>query len=122
MRSVRLGCIAVAVVALGAFMAGSAGAAPKAPPTGTITADCSDGHHYDIVTSGGGNSNWTPAFVGHQVFVPIAFGEFIGEATGPDGTFPIDDPPVAQNANKGGTNARLFCSYHIENTDGPFHF
>jgi hypothetical protein len=111
-----------AFVALTAFTAGAAGAAPKPQPTGSVSADCSDGQHYDVVTAGGGNSNWTPAFVGHGVFVPIAFGEFIGVASGPDGTFPIDDPPRVQNEGKGGSNARLFCTYHIENDDGDFHF
>jgi hypothetical protein len=123
MRVVKLACVVIASAGLAVFTAaGSAGAAPKPQPTGSVTADCSDGHHYDVVTAGGGNSNWTPAFLGHQVLVPIAFGEFIGSFTGPDGTFPIDQPATVQNAGKGGTNAQLFCTYHIDNTDGTFHF
>ena len=97
-----------------------AGAAPKAEPGLTITVTCGD-QTFDVVTPRG-SGQWTPAFANGNVYVPVAFGEFHGTSTGPDGTFEFTDPALTQNANKGGTHARLDCSYTVTGVDGPFTF
>jgi len=113
-----------AVLAAAALVPAAAGAAPKPDPNLSITLNC-PGTALDgpVVTAGGGNSTWTPAFRGSKVvLVPVAFGAFTGTATGPDGSFPINDPPIAQGANKGGNHPLISCTYHIVGTDGPFSF
>jgi hypothetical protein len=90
----------------------AASAAPKGDPDETITVDC-PGTSFDGQVVTASNSMWTPAFQGRGVFLPVAFGPFSGTFTSDEGTFSFTDPPVVQNANKGGANARMECSYTI---------
>jgi hypothetical protein len=119
MRHLKLLGVAAVMAATVIIGTGTAGAAPKPDPYTTITVTCAGiAEPFTVTTAGGGNSNWTPAFVGHATYVPISFGAFSG--TGPDG--PFVDPARTQNANKGGSNARLDCTYTIDTPPGPFHF
>ena len=95
----------------------SASAAPSDSST-SIVIDCPGTANDGPVTANPGNGNWTPVFRDHTVFIPVAFGAFTGTFITTDGeVFPISDPPVVQNANKGGSNPRLTCSYTIVGTD-----
>jgi hypothetical protein len=95
----------------------AASAAPKADPNLSITVDCPGTTYDGPVLSPRGDGQWTPAFVGHTTFIPVSFGSFTGTFTSPDGTFSFTDPPVVQNANKGGSNDRMECSYSILGTE-----
>jgi hypothetical protein len=94
-----------------------ASAAPKADPNFSITVDCPGTIYDGPVQQARGDGQWTPAFVDHTTLIPVSFGPFTGTFTSPDGTFSFTDPPVVQNANKGGSNDRMECSYSIVGTE-----
>lgn len=114
--------LAAAIVGGTAFaaMAVPAYAAPKPQPGTTISVTCGE-ESFNVVTPPG-DGNWTPAFANGKVYIPVAFGEFHGSSTGPDGTEEFTEPARTQNAGKGGKNPRLDCTYTVTGVDGPYSF
>jgi hypothetical protein len=79
---------------------GAAGAPANNPHLAAITLHCAGGTTPGIVTLVRGE--FTPVHVSdsHAVFVPVAFGEFVGSATDADGNalFTVDEPPLSKGS------------------------
>ncbi|MEO5841458.1 MAG: hypothetical protein ABIQ73_12440 [Acidimicrobiales bacterium] len=116
----KIGVLAAAAAATAAFVLPATASAAPSNPSVSIVVDCPLTANDGPVTANPGNGQWTPVFRDHTVFIPVAFGAFTGTFTtsgNPPIVFPISDPPVAQNASKGGSNPRLSCSFTIVGTD-----
>jgi hypothetical protein len=105
--------IVLAVAAVAALvLPTAASAAPKPDPSFTLTLDCPGTAFDGPVTVPPGDADWTPAFMGHSTFLPVAFGTVTGTFTAPNGTVDtFTEPPRVQNANKGGNHPRLTCTF-----------
>ena len=79
-----------------------------------ITIVCPSGT-YEAVVNGNGAFTAAHAVDSNTVLIPIAFGEFTGTFTDPDGNeFPETDPPVAKG-NAVPANGRVeACNYTVD--------
>jgi hypothetical protein len=98
----RVAIFAALVIVAAGLTAGVATGAPvNSPQTAAITITCPSGSFAGVVTLVSGE--WTPAHSldSNAVFIPIAFGEFIGTATDPDGNvlFTVDEPPLVKGSS-----------------------
>ncbi|MEO5842128.1 MAG: hypothetical protein ABIQ73_04760 [Acidimicrobiales bacterium] len=112
--------LAATVAAAALMVPTAASAAPRLDPANVITVTC-PGTPYNgvVIQTPPNDGGWTPAFIGHTTFVPVSFGEFTGTFTANNGEVfgPFTDPPRVQNANKGGNNPRLACTFTVLGRD-----
>lgn len=119
-------CLSVVTV-LGAIvaLAGSAQAAPaNAPGAVTLTANCDPGGSVEVLINFNfhSRSSWEPAFTPgtNSVFIPTAFGAFVGTFTAPNGdVFPINQPAATKASPSNGAPL-INCSYHLDVSDPRF--
>lgn len=88
--------VMVSVLAAGLAVSAPAGVAVADPgdPDDSFELDCGPEGTFAVVT-GRGNGEFTPAFdiASNKVFVPVVFGDFTGQITGPDGPMePFTEP------------------------------
>ncbi len=69
------------------------------------------------------NGEWSSAFlVGtNQVFIPTAFGPFVGTFTDPAGNvYPINEPAASKASPQNGAHI-LNCSFHLDISNAGGH-
>lgn len=108
---------------LAASAAGAAADPSNAKNGGLVPVTCDDGNVYTLVLNG--NGSFTPGHVSDStsVFVPVAFGEFVGIITHPDGSVEtITDPPEYKGRSASGAKRTTTCTYTFEFTENGSHF
>jgi hypothetical protein len=114
------------VIAVGATIAGIAATpAFAASEKETIPLECDNGNSYVVEVNG--NGGWTPArdTESNQVFVPLAFGDFVSTVTFPDGTSITEtEPGAAKGKGNAGTKTgdTVMCTFSFEGEEDGVHF
>ena len=102
-------------LALGATAAGFAGPAGADPNSDVIALVCDNGQSYEVAVAGGGD--FTPAhdLASTGMLVPVAFGEFTGTITGPDGVvIETFTEPAYAKGQSGKNKSLVTCTFSFE--------